>query len=609
MEGDRDVRIKKEPGEIWKEYQDGVAYNTQLGLYETVQQNNDFYNDRQWEGVRAPDLDKPVFNFLKPVVNYYIAMLISDEIAANVELTGGKSAPDAEKAISQEISRIMERENVSFKNRRGIRNAAVDGDVCFYNWFDPDLETGQAAEGGIRTELIDNTNVIFGDPSQSDPQKQPYIIIAMRRLTESVREEAEEWGLDPGAILPDSDCIYMNDTKNADKQYTTVLLKMWMEKKKKNGRTVRSMRMVKACKDGFVKPAWDTDYRLYPVSWMSWEAVKNCYHGVSPITGKIQNQIFVNKSYAMAMMFVTRMAFPKIIYDKTKIPQGWDNRVGTAVAVIGNPNDALFSNFAAADMSPGVTALIDSTISQTKDLMGANETALGNVRPENASAIITIQNQSRIQLDMQRLDFYNCVEGYIRSWIDMMRVHYGTRAITVVDVDKKKADVEFDFGSLEKYTANLRVDVGQGSYWSEIVQLQTLDNLYKQGVIPNAVTYLQMIPDGVIRDKQALMDAIKATDKPAAQAAGLPPIPGAQNALPQMGDPAAKPTPQMGSAAGMNGETAAMQKVIETLAAMPPEQAQQELNNLPVSDQDKAQIAQVLKIRGMAQPGPMQGGM
>ena len=31
---------------------------------------------------------------------------------------------------------------------------------------------------------------------------------------------------------------------------------------------------------------------------MSWESVKNSYHGVSPITGKIENQIFINKIYA-----------------------------------------------------------------------------------------------------------------------------------------------------------------------------------------------------------------------------------------------------------------------------------------------------------------------
>ena len=80
------MKIKKEPSGIWKEYSDGIGYKTRLALFETVEQNEDFYNDKQWEGVIAPDLVKPVFNFLKPAVNYYIAMLISDDIAVNVEI-------------------------------------------------------------------------------------------------------------------------------------------------------------------------------------------------------------------------------------------------------------------------------------------------------------------------------------------------------------------------------------------------------------------------------------------------------------------------------------------------------------------------------------------
>ncbi|MEN6421644.1 MAG: hypothetical protein ABFD76_06810, partial [Smithella sp.] len=454
------MKIKQKPDEIWKEYQDGIAYNTQLDLYANVECNNNFYNDKQWEGVIAPDLDKPAFNFLKPVVNFYIAMLISDDIAANVALYGGGALAAMEqaaerdsiqKAISQEILNIMERENMQFKNRKAIRNAAVDGDCCFYNWFDAEAETGQLYEGQIRTDVIDNTNVIFGDPSESDTEKQPYMIVVYRALTENVKEESKTNGMgedEINQIVPDSDSIYMNDEKNYDKNYTTVLLKMWKVKRAVNGRNVKSVHMVKCTQTAIVKKAWDTDYRRYPLNWMSWEAVKNSYHGVAPLTGKIQNQIFVNKMYAMAMRFTARTAFPKIIYNKQKLKNGWDNRVDVAIGVDGPPNDIIFSNFQAADMSSSVPELISSTITQTKDLMGANETALGNVEPDNTSAIITVQNQARIQLDMQRLDFYNCVEGYIRSYIDMMRVHYGLREIEITDENQNKAVVSFDFATL-----------------------------------------------------------------------------------------------------------------------------------------------------------------
>lgn len=602
------MKIKQKPDEIWKEYQDGISYNTVIcdgGLYETVERNNNFYNDKQWEGVNAPDLDKPVFNFLKPVVNFYIAMLISDDIAANVELKGCKKeeAESVQRAISQEILNIMERENMQFKNRKAIRNAAVDGDCCFYNWFDVEAETGELYEGQIRTDVIDNTNVIFGDPSENDPQKQPYIIVVYRALTENVKEEAKANGMREDQlsnIVPDSDSLYMNDEKNYDKNYTTILLKMWKVKKTANEKTVKSIHMIKCTQTAVIKKEWDTDYRRYPLNWMSWETVKNSYHGVAPLTGKIQNQIFVNKMYAMAMMFTARTAFPKIIYDATKIPGGWDNRIGSAVKVIGNPNDALYANFAAADMSSSVPNLINSTITQTKELMGANETALGNVEPDNTSAIITVQNQARIQLDMQRLDFYNCVEGYIRSYIDMMRVHYGIREIDFTDENENKSSVSFDFAELGNYTANLKVDVGQGSYWSAIMQIQTLDNLYAKNIIPSAVTYLEMIPEGMIKNKQMLINQIKAVSSPAGDAAGIPAQAGGNPSLMAVDNPFSGMTPQTPAQTQAGGsETGQMQQILDQLSAMPVQKIIKTLEVLPYPDEDKARIVDILRGRGV----------
>ena len=269
------MRIKKEASEIWKEYERGISYNTGINLYDNVERNNNFFNDKQWEGVNAPDLDKPVFNFLKPVVNYYTAMLISDDIATNVELANrpgdgdgqkkrGKKGAQADgkndqkalreqpvggstdlqagtigepsldekipKIIAQEVDNIIERSNMKFKNRKMIRNCAVDGDGCFYIWFDPDAETGFDYKGEIKVDLVDNTNVLFGNPSEGEVQEQPYVLIAYRRLTEEVKDEARMNGMNPDEVVADNESYYVNTEKDRDNDYTTVVLKMWKEK-------------------------------------------------------------------------------------------------------------------------------------------------------------------------------------------------------------------------------------------------------------------------------------------------------------------------------------------------------------------------------------------
>ena len=108
------MKIRTDPASVYCEYNRGVSYNSSLGLYDTVERNENFYNDKQWEGVYAPKLTKPVFNFLKPVVNYYIATLISDDIAVDVELDRAplEGEYDVTKIISSEIEKIMEHTNM-----------------------------------------------------------------------------------------------------------------------------------------------------------------------------------------------------------------------------------------------------------------------------------------------------------------------------------------------------------------------------------------------------------------------------------------------------------------------------------------------------------------
>ncbi len=563
------MRIKKEASEIWKEYERGISYNTGINLYDNVERNNNFFNDKQWEGVNAPDLDKPVFNFLKPVVNYYTAMLISDDIATNVELANrpgngdgqkkrGKKGAQADgkndqkalreqpvggstdlqagtigepsldekipKIIAQEVDNIIERSNMKFKNRKMIRNCAVDGDGCFYIWFDPDAETGFDYKGEIKVDLVDNTNVLFGNPSEGEVQEQPYVLIAYRRLTEEVKDEARMNGMNPDEVVADNESYYVNTEKDRDNDYTTVVLKMWKEK--------GTVHIIKCTRNAVIKREADTEYKLYPLAWLSWETMKNCYHGISPLTGKIQNQIFVNKLYAMAMMYTTKMAFPKMLYDRTKIA-AWDNRIGKAIGVAGNPNEALFANFQSADMSNNVMNMVQSTITQTKEMMGASDAALGNVKPDNTSAIIAVQKAAGMPLDIQRMDFYNFVESCVRIFIEMMRVDYGTRCVTLTDNEGNVTKEEFDFGLLKNYALNLKIDIGQGSYWSELMQVQTLDSMMKNKIIPDALTYLEAVPEGYIKNKNKIVESIRQAQGTAggmmgAGMDGMPEMPGGQ---------------------------------------------------------------------------------
>ena len=160
-------------------------------------------------------------------------------------------------------------------------------------------------------------------------------------------------------------------------------------------------------------------------------------------------------------------------------------------------------------MNEQALSLANSTISLTKDSMGVYDAALGNVKPNNTSAIIAVQQASAQPLELQRLDFYQAVEDLVRIALEFMGKFYGLREVLVLDEDGNEDFAWFDFGVLAGMNVRLKVNVGRSSYWSELVQVQTLDNMLAGGIIPDAYTYLEQIPEGYVRNKSRIMRALK----------------------------------------------------------------------------------------------------
>lgn len=72
----KDVNCQSVFGELEK----GIAFNNQINLYDTVENNENFYIGKQWEGVQSNGLPTPVFNFIKRVVMYLVASTSTDNL-------------------------------------------------------------------------------------------------------------------------------------------------------------------------------------------------------------------------------------------------------------------------------------------------------------------------------------------------------------------------------------------------------------------------------------------------------------------------------------------------------------------------------------------------
>lgn len=511
-----------------KEYQKGLLFNNQQNLNETVRVNENFFIGKQWDGVESNGLPTPVFNFLKRVVLFAVASTASDNLKLHTSAFGTDTVTVNRMAniINTEFERVTEQINLGALIRELMRNAAVDGDGCLYTYWDADIETGQVAKGAIVTEIIENTRVFFGNTNSRSVQKQPYIIISKREMLDDVKDKAKENGVSNWEeIAADSDDVQQNSANITDDK-VTVLLKLWRKNK--------TIHAIEVTKNAVVRPEWDTGLTRYPVAWLNWDYVQDNYHGQSMISGLIPNQIFVNKLFAMSMLSLMSTAYPKIIYDKTRVTK-WDNGVGKAIPINGGDVNNVAKILDPAAISPQISQFIQLAVDMTQANLGATGAALGEGKAYNTSAIIALQKASSVPNEITKQNLYQCIEELGRIYIDFMREYYGTRTIYApIPDDMKEAagftgmplsnkiPQPFDFSGLENASFTMKLDVGASSYWSEIASVQTMDNLLQFGL--PLVEYLKRVPNGYIIDQEGLIATLEGQQAMPVNAAGNPEV-------------------------------------------------------------------------------------
>ena len=357
-----------------------------------------------------------------------------------------------------------------------------------------------------------------------------------------------------------------------------------------------TVRVTKATRNTVIYENVDTGLSHYPIAWGNWEKQKNQYHGRALVTGLVPNQIFINSMFATAMRHQQLMAFPKTIYN-ADIISAWTNEVGQAIGVRGlqpgQPISQVAYNLQPAEMSNQIFGLIDKAMAYTKECLGATDAQMGNVKPDNTSALMVLQTNAEVPLENIRSGMYEWIEDIGAIILDFMGTYYGKRPVVVdqefeeivqgpggipvidpmtgqMQTQKfvRKVVKEFDFSQFKHLWLNLRVDVGATTYFSEIAMTQTLDNLRHDGTL-DVIQYLERIPDKLIPKKQELIDELKgriAEGKQANAAAGA--------ALPEPGSPLQGPN---SGGAPVAGGTLSQEKAVTGL----PGQAEAQFNNLP----------------------------
>jgi len=506
----------------WKLYEAGKTYNNQLkpNYYNTVDANIAFYEGDQWRNLKADNMPKPVFNVIKRVINFQVASITNNKTKLHFEpILNADDSNDEEFSpadfANQEVATLFDKFKMDFKIKDSLFDAAITGDACAHFYWDPDKQpfgVQSDIKGEICMEMVDGTNVFFGNANNPNVEAQPYIIISGRDMVKNLQDEAEKYrqGGDPNAIQSDKDYFWQAGDSakfevEADDNGKALYIIIY-RKDKKTG----TVKVSKSVRNAYIYKDIDTGLSRYPIAWYNWEKQKNRYHGRALATGLLPNQIFINRMFAMVMYHLMMTAFPKAVYNADIIPT-WDNSIGSAIPVSGMGPEAPIKNIAGylepGNMSGQIIQCIEMAMQYTKEMLGINDTALGNIAPRNTSAIIAVQKAMAIPLQLPKMNMYEWLEdiGYIL--FDFMGTYYGTRPV-VMEVQEQKQVVNFDFSQFKTLGLKVRADVGESSYWSELSSITTLDNLLENGKI-EFIDYLERIPDEYIPQKQELIAKLK----------------------------------------------------------------------------------------------------
>jgi hypothetical protein len=560
------LKIKVEPKAVFAEYEQGNTYKAsvgKLGIFEQAKRNERFFVGDQWHGAQCGN-ERPLVrnNVIKRIGEYKISTIGAAPVAVNYTAEGVPNTADIKKRGAEmqtqmmgegwqapmtqpspvEISVIMdamssyfrvtaERLGFGLKVVDALYRAYISGSGIVYTYWDDEVKTGLYADegrttaitGDIAFDVLDVENVVFGDPNNEDIQSQPFILISQRLDVESVRREARRNGLAYEDIIPDGATQYNSgdrgEAEPTDSRRVTVITKLYKEWDKDD--SAYKIMAVRVTEKATVRKPWNIGLTRYPLSLFAWEKRRSCIYGDSEITYLIPNQIAINRMLTSAVFSGISNGMPIMMVDNdridpttkitndpgqiirvNKINEG--DRLTDAVGYVTPPNwGTQYIN--------AVNDLADSTLS----FAGANDAALGNIRPDNATAIIQAREATLQPMQLFQNRFYGFIEDVARTWCDFWLNKYGNRMLKVETRDGVQY-IPFNGERYKELVITARVDVGASTLWSEAAQISTLDAMFAAGLL-DPVQYLENLPKGIIPKLTQLIEDTKKKTEAAQQ--------------------------------------------------------------------------------------------
>ena len=438
---------------LWRDYENGLSYQSSSGMAKNIPQFVNFYEGRQWAAPtkNTKNMPRPVINIIKMICRNKRSAILSTP----VRIVYKSDNPTANVEKFNDFADYIQKEyGQDMLDKRAIDDSVKKGSYFYHYYWDSEAVGKEGnREGGLRCEIIDPLNIFFADPTETDEQKQKWILIASREEVSSVREKCDN-DVDPELIVPDEERSgNYGKTEQEGSSLVTVLTRyfrkngeVYCEKGTRNtiinrafpispdveaaGRELGfdsedgsgASRAGREDAEGGIpadapnnslpddagreeKPLMSGRNRayLYPVVVGNYEKREKSIYGLGEVEGLIPNQKAINFNIAMSLLNTQEIAWGKyVVLPGALGSQAISNEPGQVLTDYSGTGNGI-KKMTEQTIQSAPMALVESILSMTRSVTGSTEIMTGETIGANMSGAAIAQLQSTAQQPIEEL--------------------------------------------------------------------------------------------------------------------------------------------------------------------------------------------------------------
>ena len=544
----------EEVTELWKLYQEGIEYQSTLGIRASIPKYVDFYEGKQWPAPTesTKNLPRPVVNIVKMICRSKKSSILSVPVRMIYKSYSPNTDVERFNSFAESVQKEMGQDKL---DREAVDDAVKKGLFFYHYYWDKNaISISGRLEGSVRCELIDPLNIFFANPSKSNEQEQSWILISSRKELSEIASLCDG-DVNLSELKPDEEADSTIDRISSNKatlltRYFRCDGEIWCERGTKN---LIINRPFKLCPDEeyinsllstlkFDKNEEKTKEQgkesttcehnsedlalkflnkntrkatLYPIVCGYYEKREGSIYGISEVEGLIPNQKAINFNIAMSLLNAQQCAWGKYIALPNALKgQKISNTPGQVLIDHSGTGEGI-KRMKEESISETPITLIEVLTELTKNFTGANEVIAADKISTNLSgvAIAQLQAQNEVPLEDLRFNFWEAKRKQGLVLAQFFRLYYYNREYIKKTRDENGQECEIcDMFSSKEYENSIfdvTVEAIGGTRASIASDISMLDACLRNGKI-SLETYIKSYPDSAINNKQEILKQIEA---------------------------------------------------------------------------------------------------